>query len=70
MPLNGFRRYRLAVTGDVIIRPFGDPCRTMILLEENMVLHRPRRTPEPEEPMRPAYVNQMRYIWNMNSAHL
>ena len=69
MPDNGFYQVSMqdARPGDVIIRqpfPGADPCHSMILLHDNLVLqhdhagHLSRR-----EQMRPAYIKQTHSIW-------
>lgn len=66
---NGFYEICMedAQPGDVILRqPFygADPCHSMILLEDNYVLHHDHAGHlSRREPMRPAYMKQLHSVW-------
>ncbi|EGM2335580.1 phage tail protein [Salmonella enterica] len=69
MQVNGFYQVSMqdAKPGDVIIRqpfPGADPCHSMILLHDNMVLHHDHAGHlSRREQMRPAYIKQTHSIW-------
>lgn len=69
MQVNGFYQVSMqdAQPGDVIIRqpfPGADPCHSMILLHDNLVLHHDHAGHlSRREQMRPAYIKQTHSIW-------